>query len=151
MTCQLRRATLADAPAISDVIIATLRKSNAQDYPPEVIAMVEQSFSAAAVAHLLARRKVYVATEAGQVVGTASLDVDVVRSVFIAPQYQGRGVGRQLMAAIHAAALGAGLLELKVPSSITAQGFYAALGYAKVRDEFHGAERTVVMCKVLTG
>lgn len=151
MDRQLRRANHADAPAISDVIIAALRESNAQDYPAEVIAMVEQSFSAGAVEHLLARRKVYVATVDGQVVGTASLDGDVVRSVFIAPQYQGRGVGRQLMAAIHGAALGAGLAALKVPSSITAEGFYAALGYAKVRDEHHGAERTVVMRKVLAG
>ena len=151
MDRQLRRATHADAAAISQVIIAALRESNAHDYPAEVIAMVEQSFSAGAVEHLLARRKVYVATEAGQVVGTASLDGDVVRSVFIAPPYQGRGVGRQLMAAIHGAALGAGLGALKVPSSITAEGFYAALGYAKVRDEHHGAERTVVMRKDLAG
>lgn len=151
MDCQLRQALPTDAAAISEVIIAALRESNAHDYPPEVIAMVEQSFSASAVEHLLVRRQVYVATLDGQVAGTASLDGDVVRSVFIAPQHQGSGLGRQLMAAIHGAALGAGLLELKVPSSITAQGFYAALGYTKVRDEFHGVERTVVMRKVLMG
>jgi hypothetical protein len=37
-----------------------------------------------------------------------------------------------------------------VPSSITAEGFYALLGFQKVRDEFHGAERTVIMLKHLT-
>jgi hypothetical protein len=32
-----------------------------------------------------------------------------------------------------------------VPFSITAEGFYARLGFQKVRDEFYGAERTIIM------
>ena len=35
--------------------------------------------------------------------------------------------------------------ELRVPSSLTAESFYAQLGFHSVRDEFHGAERTVIM------
>ncbi len=38
---------------------------------------------------------------------------------------------------------------MRVPSSITAEEFYAALGYQNIRDEFHGAERTIVMEKRL--
>ena len=40
----IRNAMDADAPAISRVIIGTLRGSNAQDYSSEVINQVEQSF-----------------------------------------------------------------------------------------------------------
>jgi hypothetical protein len=34
---------------------------------------------------------------------------------------------------------------LRVPSSITAEGFYFKLGYRKIRDELHSAERTIIM------
>lgn len=53
------------------------------------------------------------------------------------------------MGAIHAFAARAGVDAVRVPSSITAEQFYAALGYQKIRDEFHGAERTIVMEKRL--
>jgi hypothetical protein len=55
------------------------------------------------------------------------------------------------MDVIHATAASAGIAALRVPSSITAERFYATLGYQTVRDEFHGAERTVVMEKRLEG
>ena len=53
------------------------------------------------------------------------------------------------MNVIHATAASAGIQALRVPSSITAEAFYITLGYQKIRDEFHGAERTIVMEKRL--
>ena len=149
MDCQVRLATTDDAAAISHVVISALRESNAQDYAPDVIARVEQGFSAQGIIELMTQRRVYVASVEHRVVATASLDGDVVRSVFVDPQHQGAGIGRQLMAVIHSAALEFGLDVLHVPSSITAEGFYAALGFRKVRDEFHGEERTIIMQRVL--
>lgn len=145
MDCLIRTATTEDATAISQVIIAALRETNAQDYTPAIIEQVEQSFSPEAVLRLLIQRQVYVATIDHHVVATASLDHDVVRSVFVDPAHQAKGIGKQLMARIQSVAVDEGVKLLRVPSSITAEGFYASLGFKKVRDEFHGAERTVVM------
>jgi ribosomal protein S18 acetylase RimI-like enzyme len=145
MNSQIRPATAGDAAAISQVIIQSLRQSNAQDYSPEVIAQVEQSFSPEAVCALLSQRQVFVATLNYCVVATASLDGDVVRSVFVDPSHQGRGLGKQLMAMIESTAIDAKFAVLRVPSSITAEGFYTKLGFRKIRDEFHGAERTIIM------
>ncbi|PYC17632.1 GNAT family N-acetyltransferase [Pseudomonas mosselii] len=147
MECHVRRAQREDAEAISRIVIAALRESNSQDYPAEVIAQVEQSFSPAAVSALLESRVVFVAVNQNNLLGTASLDGEVVRTVFVAPTHHGTGIGRLLMEAIHAAAIRAGITALRVPSSITAQGFYARLGYQKLRDEFHGEERTILMEK----
>jgi GNAT superfamily N-acetyltransferase len=149
LNCSIRLATDDDAQAISRVVIAALRASNAQDYPPQVIAQVETSFTPSAVKALLSRRMTFVGLDDNRVLATASLDGDVVRSVFVDPLHQGRGIGKTLMATIHGAALAAGIGSVRVPSSITAQGFYEALGYQKVRDEYHGAERTVIMEKTL--
>lgn len=151
MECQVRSAISDDTQAISRVVIAALRESNSQDYSPDVIAQVEQSFAPEVVRTQLEKRKVFVAVLGENLIGTASLDGDVVRSVFIDPAYQGRGIGRQLMAVIHATAAQAGASALRVPSSVTGEKFYTMLGYQKIRDEFHGAERTIVMEKRLQG
>ncbi|TFF38668.1 GNAT family N-acetyltransferase [Pseudomonas sp. RIT623] len=147
MACHIRRAQREDAEAISRLVIAALRESNSQDYPAEVIAQVEQSFSPAAVSVLLDSRVVFVAVKQNHLLGTASLDGEVVRTVFVAPTHHGTGIGRLLMETIHTAAIKAGVTALRVPSSITAEGFYARLGYQKLRDEFHGGERTIIMEK----
>lgn len=145
MNNQIRLATPDDAAAISQVIIQSLCQSNARDYPHDVITQVEKSFSTEAIRVLLNQRQVFVATHDKHVVATASLDQDVVRSVFVDPDHQGRGLGKQLMETIQSVAQEAHIEVLRVPSSITAEAFYFKLGYRKVRDEFHGAERTIIM------
>ncbi|WP_414157375.1 GNAT family N-acetyltransferase [Pseudomonas sp. BNK-15] len=145
----LRPATSRDAAAISRVVLAALRESNSQDYPPDVIAKVEQSFSPEVITTQLAKRSVFVALLGEKIIGTAGLDRDVVRSVFVDPAHQKGGIGRHLMDVIHVTAARAGISAVRVPSSITAERFYTALGYQKIRDEFHGAERTIVMEKRL--
>ncbi|AHZ72988.1 acetyltransferase [Pseudomonas mandelii JR-1] len=150
MKPQIRPATAADASAISQVIIQSLRQSNALDYPPDIIEQVEKSFSTESIRTLLTQRQVFVAMIDSHIVATASLDRDVVRSVFVDPTQQGRGLGRQLMATIESIAAEAKIEVLRVPSSITAEAFYFKLGFRKVRDEFHGAERTIIMERRLT-
>ena len=145
MDCLIRPAQSNDAKGISRVIVAALRETNAKDYSEEVIARVEQSFSPAAVSDLLSKRVVFVASKEGIIVGTASLDGQVVRTVFIDPAWQGHGIGRALMVEIANAAVGRGVATLTVPSSVTAEPFYAKLGFRAVRDSFYGEERTIIM------
>lgn len=94
---------------------------------------------------MMGKRQMYVAVFKQQIVGTASLDQAVVRSVFVSPLFQGRGIGQQLMARLKQAAVAAQITELRMPSSLTAESLYAQLGFCKIRNEYHGAERTVIM------
>ncbi|MCY1462664.1 Acetyltransferase (GNAT) domain protein [compost metagenome] len=71
--------------------------------------------------------------------------------MFVDPEYQGSGVGKQMMEVIENEAIAQGLERLRVPSSVTAEGFYAGLGFCKVRDAFYGEERTIVMQKRVIG
>jgi N-acetylglutamate synthase-like GNAT family acetyltransferase len=145
----IRSATPDDAGAISRVIIKALQESNAQDYPPEVIASISANFSPERVTKLIAERDVLIAVVANKIVGTASLQGAVVRTVFVDPNRQGCGIGAALMGEIERRARRRNLPQLTVPSSITAEGFYAKLGFLAVRDEYHGAERTIIMQKTL--
>lgn len=145
MDCTIRPALEDDAADISAVILRALRETNANDYTDEIIARIERSFSPDAVRQQITKRTVFVASIGSRVVGTASLDGSVVRTVFIAPDVQARGVGTQLMAEIERAARERSVASLTVLSSITAETFYAWLGFDAVRDNYHGDERTILM------
>ncbi|MBR0835368.1 GNAT family N-acetyltransferase [Bradyrhizobium manausense] len=149
MDCTIRPALADDAADISAVILRALRETNAKDYTDEIIARVEQSFGRDAVRALITKRTVFVASIGGSVVGTASLDGSVVRTVFVAPDVQARGIGRLLMAEIERIARERNIAVLTVPSSVTAETFYARLGFKAVRDSYHGDERTIIMERAL--
>ena len=150
MSTAVRLAEAADAEAISQLILAALHSSNARDYPADVIARVAGNFTPDAVRELLKRRRELVAVQDEAIVATASLDGNVVRSVFVDPALQGQGIGRLLMIEIELRAREAGVTVLSVPSSLTAEPFYTKLGFHTVRNVYHGNERTVVMEKALS-
>ncbi|MBR0801355.1 GNAT family N-acetyltransferase [Bradyrhizobium jicamae] len=145
MQCMIRRAIEADANQISAVILRTLRETNAKDYTDEIIERVERSFSPSAVLQLIDKRTVFVATVGGSIIGTASLDGSVIRTVFVAPNAQAQGIGKLLMAELERAARDRNIPSLTVPSSVTAESFYARLGFRVVRDSYYGDERTIIM------
>lgn len=124
MAIEIREAVQLDARAISQVIIAALRTTNTKDYSRNVIERVEKSFSPSAVADFIDKRIVFVALQDQTVVGTASLDGPVVRSVFVAPQAHRQGIGSQLMSTVEQRAKALGIMTLHVPSSVTAERFY---------------------------
>jgi GNAT superfamily N-acetyltransferase len=147
IVAEIRCALPPDAEEISRVIVRALRETNGRDYPAHVITAIAENFSPQRVREKLASRRAYVAVVDGTVVGTGSLDGRVIRSVYVEPTYQGKGIGTQLMYVLEGLAREQGESNLSVPSSITAEGFYRKLGFVFVRDEFHGDERTIVMKK----
>ncbi|MGM5027358.1 GNAT family N-acetyltransferase [Tardiphaga sp. 862_B3_N4_1] len=150
MTCDIRPAQAGDAAGISRVIIRALRETNAKDYTPDIIARFELSFSSAAVERLIDQRDVFVAEMDNRVVGTASLDGQTLRTMFVLPDVQGRGIGRLLVQRIERVARERQLAILTVPATVTAEAFYARLGFTAVREAYHGEERTIVMERVLS-
>lgn len=148
MDCTIRPALSDDAADISAVILRALRETNAKDYTNEIIERIERSFSPDAVRELIGKRTV-VAAVGSRVVATASLDGSVVRTVFVAPDVQARGIGKLLMAQVEHIARERNIRSLTVPSSVTAEAFYAGLGFKAVRDSYFGDERTIIMERLL--
>ena len=141
----LRPATQDDAAALSRLIVTTLRTSNAADYATAVIARVAEGFSAERLAGMIERRRVLVACAGTHILGTAALDGDEVRSVFVTPERQGEGIGAMLMAEVIRLAAEAGVTALTLQSSLTARGFYTGLGFVGLGEAVHGGEVTIVM------
>ncbi len=112
---------------------------------PDIIERVVDSFTPTLVRELLGRRTVFVAWIGPRIVGTASLEGGTVRTVFVAPDAQGRGIGRLLMAEVERIARERRLSLLMVPSSATAEPFYRKLGFQPVLNAYYGDERTIIM------
>lgn len=70
---------------------------NAKDYPASVINAVIKNFSTEQIAAKMKQRKIFVITEKNYIIGTASLEEDLVRTVFVLPRKQGKKAGSLLM------------------------------------------------------
>lgn len=129
---RIREYESSDAEAVSDLIRTTLRISNAPDYPPDVLEPLSEYFSPAKVERLARERAYLVAEEKnGKIVGTAALDGSRLRTFFVHPDRQRKGVGRALLGELERHASAAGLNRLEVESSVTGVPFYEALGYRR--------------------
>ncbi|MDP3846649.1 MAG: GNAT family N-acetyltransferase [Pseudomonas sp.] len=148
MIISIREARPEDAVEISALIIAAIKETNAKDYPASFIEKLPENFSPEQIASRMLVRKTYIYVEDGKITGTASLDKIAIRSVFVMPRRQGLGIGLALIKHIEELATKNDIKELTVPSSVTAEGFYQKLGYAKVREEYEGVERIIIMRKI---
>ena len=80
---EIRRFKSKDAEEVSYLISRTLREINAKDYPLRIIENVERNYSPSKLIEKSKYRDVFVAEESGEILGTISIEGDVVFSVFI--------------------------------------------------------------------
>jgi GNAT superfamily N-acetyltransferase len=149
---QVRRLRAEDLPGISDLIRNTLLVSNLPDYDLQAILELSASFSEQEIRSLAGRREffVYEEEEEGRLAGVIGLEGTGVYDFFVAPDRQGRGVGRALLGFVEELARQRGIEELHLSSSLTAMGFYERLGYRKTGAASGGRfSRTVEMTKSL--
>lgn len=151
MDCEvtLQIASTEHADGISVVIRDAIKRINAKDYPPSEIDRLMLNFTSDKVLELIGKRLTLVAMSGGIVIGTGALQGTEVKSVFVSPDWNGKGVGTALIKALEEHALRHGYEILDVSSSLSATGFYEALGYLENSRRFYGDEETVVMSKVL--
>src|SRR4051794_41984141 len=71
MDCVIRPALDQDADAVSAVILRALRETNVADYTDAMIERISRSFGPHEVLQIIGKRKVFVATIEGRIVGTA--------------------------------------------------------------------------------
>jgi GNAT superfamily N-acetyltransferase len=149
MPLGIRRATAADAQAVAAIVARAARIGNAAAYSADQIDRLLDGFTLSETRRRLSTREAYVALgEDGRIVGTATYHEGSVRAVFVDPDRHGDGIGRALVSVVEAAARREGRAAVEVRSSLTAIGFYAKLGYQRIRDVPDGVP-TVLMEKAL--
>lgn len=118
-----------DADELCKMILETLYKTNSKDYSKEILDKRAVKYTPAALTEKAKTRYILVAEERGRIVGSAQLDNEEIKMMFVLPEMQGRGVGKSLVEKIEEYAKGKGLKKIVGNSSLTAVGFYEKLGF----------------------
>lgn len=126
----------ADADAVVAVMRAALRTTNAKDYSAAYIEDFASSLTADEILRRARSVHFYTARAGGRVVGCGAVaplmereDECELQSLFVSPDEQGRGVGKLLVEALESDEFCLRAKRIELSSSITAVGFYRALGY----------------------
>lgn len=146
---EMRKFRPEDANEVSNVIRRALALINIKDYPEDHIKSMIEKFSPQAVLERGQKRSMFVVVIDFKIVATGSLQNDAIYSLFVDPDYNGRGIGTKLMEKLEDLAKNNHVKVLKVPSSITAIGFYTRLGFVKEKEVISQEILTIHMTKML--
>jgi GNAT superfamily N-acetyltransferase len=145
----IREFQKTDAQELSSLICKTLREINSKDYSKEIIDKMCVRFSPIKLAELADERSLFVALDGSRIAGTASLKENIILSVFVDAELQGKGIGSKLMKHLEELAHKNGYKEVKLPSSITSVEFYKKLGYQKIDEKVSEFGKNIIMEKTL--
>ena len=122
---------------ISEIITRNLLEINSKDYGIKQAKEMAKDFTSDNLEKMFSKRKkVFIAIEKEEVVGTAGIDKSwynddeyCILTVFVKPECHGKNIGRSLILKIEEYAKKINIKKLVVPASITAHEFYYKLGY----------------------
>jgi GNAT superfamily N-acetyltransferase len=86
-----------------------------------------------------------VAIIGGQVIGFCGRTAETVRGLYVDPDFQGRGVGRELLARAEAVLRAEGRTVMNIEASLSAEPFYASAGYKKVSEAMRPSRGGLMM------
>ena len=136
MSITIRRFTEQDAAEAAQVIAKTLRISNSADYPPEYIETLIRTHDAAVLNERAEQGHLYVVCDGDRIVGTGGIapfwgseTESILLTIFVLPEYQGRGIGRMIIETLEQDEYALRASRIEIPASLTAVQFYRHLGY----------------------
>ena len=127
----LRAAGLHDAAALTDI---AFRAKASWGYDAAFMAACREELTV--TANMLAAWRCWVAELDGRPVGMIALDAEAdeahLEFLFVDPDFQGRGVGKALMAAFTATCRDLGFTIVRVDADPNAEPMYARMGFRTI-------------------
>ena len=125
-----------DADEVSALIIRTLREVNIRDYGEEYIEALVSEMKPENISGRASWTHFYVVIDGDAIVGCGAIgpywdkeDESCFFTIFVLPEYQGKGVGRTIMETLEADEYFLRAKRVEIPASITACAFYRKFGY----------------------
>lgn len=132
----IRRFNKEDAEELGQVIAKTLQISNSKDYSENYIKENILSHSAAVLTERAEQGHLYVVCDDFRIVGCGgiagywgSLTESILLTIFVLPDYQGKGIGRRIIETLEQDEYFLRAKRIEIPASITAVEFYRKMGY----------------------
>ena len=133
---EIRRFQSEDAKEMAQVIARTLEVSNSRDYSKENIEANIASHSAEIISEKAKYRHVYVVCDNSRIIGCGaiaeywgSITESILLSIFVLPEFQGKGIGKQIIQTLEQDEYFVRAKRIEIPASITAVEFYKKMGY----------------------
>lgn len=143
---RIRNYSNKDAEEISALVVKNLLEVNTKDYPYDLMAGLVGFYSPDSMNAAALKKEVFVGVQGERIVATAALvDDGWIHDVFVDTQWHCRGMGGAMMVFLEKLAKSRGYRVVKLPSSITAVGFYEKLGYRQLREVVSGEGLTEVL------
>ena len=133
---EIRRFREADAQEVSALIAKTLRTTNIRDYSSEFIEKEVKVLTPEYIAWRASWTRFYVVCDEARIVGCGAIGPywgseteSSLFTIFVLPEAQGRGIGRQIMHTLEQDEFALRASRIEIPASITACEFYRKFGY----------------------
>ena len=134
-----RIAVSSDAEALLQTRRSTVVNNMAEKYPRTVLEAWAPTIDSAAVAKEAealndSDRVTLVAESEGKMVGLCTIGISegLLKQCYVLPEYNGRGIARELVNRIESIAQEKGLSSLRLSSSLIALDFYKKQGYREL-------------------
>ncbi|MBQ6569861.1 MAG: GNAT family N-acetyltransferase [Clostridia bacterium] len=132
----IRRFEKCDAQTVSKLVVKTLRVSNLKDYSAEEIERLCALHTPAYIIERSGWTHFYVAADGEKIIGCGAIgpywdktDESCLFTIFVLPEYQGRGVGRAIVETLERDGFALRAKRIEVHASVTGVPFYLKLGY----------------------
>lgn len=133
---EIRRFQPGDAAETAQMVAKTLRVSNRKDYSEEYLERIVAANSAEIISERAKDGHMYVVCDDSQIVGCGAIagywgstTESILLTIFVLPEYQGKGVGKQIVETLEQDEFFLRAKRIEIAASITAVEFYKKLGY----------------------
>ncbi|MGZ4411779.1 MAG: GNAT family N-acetyltransferase [Gaiellaceae bacterium] len=121
-----------DLPGVLELVQATIDACYPGVYPPRAVEFFRRYHGETSIREDAQAGHTVVAIADARMVGTGTLLGEGIRRVFLRPDRQGRGLGREIMRVLEERARADGAEALELDASLVAERFYLGLGYEVV-------------------
>ncbi|MFW9990566.1 MAG: GNAT family N-acetyltransferase [Candidatus Odinarchaeota archaeon] len=130
----IRKFQQKDSETVSALIREALRETLGKDYPGSVIQKLCDDYTPSYIRDIAHQQEILVAIIDDRIVGTAAFQDNIIRDVYVHPDYQRQGIGNKLINQVEKTIKELGYSYVQLPANPTALEFYRKLGYSKVEE-----------------
>jgi GNAT superfamily N-acetyltransferase len=142
---------------VSNIVTRNLLEVNSEDYGMEKVRKHILEFTPEKIEEYSKGDKIFVALDDKKVVGTLRVASDwyggkddyVLLTIFVLPEYHGKGIGRLLVEAGEKYTESVKCRKITIPASVAAHKFYHKLGYEYIDGTEPNSNDVILMRKII--